>query len=132
MRAAVLRGIRSVEIEDVPAPEPGPGEALVRVTAVGVCGSDVHYYADGRIGETVSEPGQVVGHELAGVVERLGPGTEGPQLRPGTRVAVEPAVNCGECERCETGHPNQCPNVRFYGTPPVKGRAPSPSTSPTR
>lgn len=125
MKVAKLRGIRDVAIEEVPVPEPGPGEALVRVTRVGVCGSDVHYYAHGRIGDAVIQPGQIVGHEFAGVVERLGP--PGPldqgasDIQPGTRVAVEPSVNCGHCDRCEAGCPNQCPNVRFFGTPPVQG-----------
>ncbi len=122
MKAAVLRGIRKVAIEDVPAPDPGPGEALVRVTCVGVCGSDVHYYAHGRIGDAVVKPGQIVGHEFAGVVEKTGERLPGdPDIAPGTRVAVEPSINCGHCDCCVAGHPNQCPNVRFYGTPPVQG-----------
>ncbi len=119
MKAAVLRGIRKIAIEDIPVPEPAQGEARVRVTSVGVCGSDVHYYVNGRIGDAVVKPGQIIGHEFAGVVEKLGPGVTEPE--PGTRVAVEPGINCGLCEPCQTGRPNQCPNVLFYGTPPVQG-----------
>ncbi|MHC5055433.1 MAG: zinc-binding dehydrogenase [Planctomycetota bacterium] len=119
MKVAVLRGIRDVAIEDVPVPEPGPGEVRVRVTRVGVCGSDVHYYSHGRIGTVAAEPGHVAGHELAGVVDARGPGVEGPAV--GARVAVEPAINCGECERCLAGFPNQCLECRFISLPPHKG-----------
>jgi L-iditol 2-dehydrogenase len=73
----------------------------------------------GRIGDQVIEGDHIAGHEFAGVIDALGPGSEGPAV--GTRVAVEPSVNCGRCERCVTGHPNQCPHVVFYGTPPVQG-----------
>jgi L-iditol 2-dehydrogenase len=119
VRAAVLKGIKQVQIEERPVPEPKRGEARVRVTSVGVCGSDVHYYAQGKIGDQVIEGDHVCGHEFAGVVDKLGPDTDGPA--PGTRVAVEPSINCGTCEQCESGHPNTCPNVIFYGTPPVQG-----------
>ena len=83
-----------------------------RVTRVGVCGSDVHYYSRGRIGDAVMGPGHVAGHEIAGVVDALGPGVGSPPV--GARVAVEPAVNCGECERCIAGFPNQCLRCRQY------------------
>jgi len=119
MKVAALRGIRKIEIEQRPVPEPEPGEALVRVTCVGVCGSDVHYYVDGRIGDALVKYPLVIGHELAGVVEALGEGVDYPPV--GARVAVEPSINCGCCECCLTGRPNQCPHVRFYGTPPVEG-----------
>jgi L-iditol 2-dehydrogenase len=119
MKAAVLKGIKKVVIEDRPVPEPRRGEARLRITSVGVCGSDVHYYVQGKIGDQIIHGDQIAGHEFAAVVDALGPDTDGPA--PGTRVAVEPGINCGQCECCETGHPNQCPNVRFYGTPPIQG-----------
>lgn len=121
MKAARLRGIRDVEIDEIPVPEPGPGEARVRVTRVGMCGSDVHYYAHMRIGYAVCEPGHIAGHEAAGVVDKLGPDIEDDRLAVGARVAVEPHVNCGACERCLTGHPNQCPHARFISSPPYPG-----------
>ena len=138
MKAARLRGIRDVEIDDIPIPEPGPGEARVRVTRVGMCGSDAHYYAHMRIGYAVCEPGHIAGHEAAGIVDKLGPGPspvgdglsvgranapglEDDRLAVGTRVAVEPHVNCSACERCLTGHPNQCPHARFISSPPYPG-----------
>jgi L-iditol 2-dehydrogenase len=119
MKAAVLAALRRIEMRELPRPEPGPGECLLRVTSVGVCGSDVHYYVEGRIGDQVAEFPHIVGHELAGVVEALGEGVSSPAV--GTRVAVEPSVNCGSCEQCVSGRPNTCPNVAFYGTPPVQG-----------
>jgi len=122
MKAARLRGIRDVEIDEIPVPEPGPGEARVRVTRVGMCGSDVHYYAHMRIGYAVCEPGHISGHEAAGVVDKLGPDIEDDRLEVGARVAVEPHVNCGACERCITGHPNQCPHARFISSPPCVHR----------
>src|ERR1700687_5859255 len=118
MRAARLYGPRELRIDDVPAPEqPGAGDVLVRVTAVGLCGSDLHYYCDGRIGESTPSAPLVLGHEFAGSIEAIGPGVEG--LREGQQVAVDPAIPCGVCESCVEGHPNICPTVRFAGTPPT-------------
>ncbi|MBN1808904.1 MAG: NAD(P)-dependent alcohol dehydrogenase [Planctomycetes bacterium] len=119
MKAAVLHGKFDLRIEDIPRPEPSAGEVLLRVRSVGVCGSDVHYFVDGRIGSQVVDAPQTVGHEFMGVVEALGPGVSG--IEPGTRVAVDPNMNCGSCRWCRAGRPNCCPNVRFYGTPPVPG-----------
>src|ERR1700712_1229491 len=98
MRAAVLRGPGDVVIEDRPAPNAGPGEVVVRVSSVGVCGSDTHYYDHGRIGRFVMERPLVLGHEAAGEVTELGPGVTG--LTVGQRVSIEPGVpdlTCGQC-----------------------------------
>ena len=119
MRAARLYGPGEVRVDEVPRPSPGPGEALVRVEAVGICGSDVHYFREGRIGTTVASEPIVLGHEASGVVEEVGEGVEG--LEPGDRVAVDPAVPCGRCEWCRRGDPNLCPYVKFLGTPPTDG-----------
>jgi L-iditol 2-dehydrogenase len=100
-------------------PEPGPGQLLIEVSAVGVCGSDVHWFTEGRIGElSVSGP-LVLGHEAAGVVRALGPGTG--RIRVGQRVAMEPGVPCRRCRACRSGQYNLCPDVRFFATPPVDG-----------
>lgn len=108
-----------IELEDRPVPEPGPGQLLVEVSAVGVCGSDVHWFTEGRIGElSVSGP-LVLGHEAAGVVRALGPGAG--RLRVGQRVAMEPGLPCRRCRACREGHYNLCPDVRFFATPPVDG-----------
>ncbi|MBM4018817.1 MAG: NAD(P)-dependent alcohol dehydrogenase [Planctomycetes bacterium] len=119
MKALVLHGIRDLRVEEVRKPRPGPGQVLVRVRAVGLCGSDVHYYTHGRIGEQVVREPMIVGHEGAGEVAALGPGVEG--LTVGRRVAIEPAISCGRCEYCVTGRPNLCPTVRFCSTPPNDG-----------
>jgi L-iditol 2-dehydrogenase len=119
MRAAVQTGIGRIEIVERPVPRPGPSEALVRLRAIGICGSDVHYYADGRIGDAVVQFPFLLGHEPAGEVAALGDGVTG--LAVGDRVALEPSLPCGQCETCRTGHPNCCPSVKFLGTPPVQG-----------
>ncbi|GAB4540681.1 MAG: sorbitol dehydrogenase [Anaerolineae bacterium] len=119
MRVARLHGIRDLRIEELPRPSPGPGEVLLKVARVGVCGSDVHYYLEGRIGHQIVTAPLVIGHEFAAWVAGLGDGVEGLQV--GDLVAVEPGIPCGECESCQQGHPNLCPDVRFCGTPPVDG-----------
>jgi L-iditol 2-dehydrogenase len=119
VRAAVLRGAGDVVVEERPDPEPGPGEVLVRVSSVGVCGSDTHYYEHGRIGRFVVESPLVLGHEAAGEVAALGPGVSG--LRVGQRVSVEPGVPDLTCEQCLDGRYNLCPAMRFFATPPVDG-----------
>jgi L-iditol 2-dehydrogenase len=92
---------------------------LVEVTAVGVCGSDVHYYEHGRIGPHVVEAPLVLGHEASGVVVALGPAAV--RHRVGDRVALEPGVPCGRCLQCRSGRYNLCPDVAFFATPPVHG-----------
>lgn len=118
MKAAVLTAPRTIEIQERPVPKPGPGEARIRVAAVGVCGSDVHYYEEGRIGQQIVQYPTLLGHEAAGVVDAVGPGVE---LPPGTRVAIEPAAPCGQCECCQAGQYHICPRVEFLGTPPING-----------
>jgi L-iditol 2-dehydrogenase len=119
MRAARLHGIGDIHIDRVPRPAPGPGEVLLKMAAVGVCGSDVHYYLDGGIGDAVVTAPIIMGHEPSAYVAGLGAGVE--DLEIGQLVAIEPAIPCGHCEMCLTGHPNLCPNVRFCGTPPIDG-----------
>ncbi len=118
-RAAVLHAPNDVRIEERPVPVPGPHEVLVELRAVGVCGSDVHYYEHGRIGPYVVERPLVLGHEPAGVVVALGGRVTA--RRVGDRVALEPGVPCGRCRQCREGRYNLCPGMRFFGTPPVDG-----------
>lgn len=124
MKAARLYGPKDIRIDTIPEPPaPGPGDVLVRVAAVGICGSDLHMYVDGRIGDTVFESPLVLGHEFAGEVIAVGPGaTDGhyQPLHPGQRVAVDPATPFYEHEMYEKGHPNLCPDT-FYGLYPVDG-----------
>ncbi|SDQ91434.1 NAD(P)-dependent alcohol dehydrogenase [Thermostaphylospora chromogena] len=119
MQAAVLRGILDLAIEERPVPEPGPGEVLVQVNAVGVCGSDVHYYQHGRIGDFVVEQPMVLGHESGGVIVGVGPGVD--RARIGQRVSIEPGVPDLTCPECLAGRYNLCPGMRFFATPPIDG-----------
>ena len=119
MRAAYMTGLRQIEIRRVPRPEPGPGEVLVRVRAVGVCGSDVHYYLHGRIGPFVVNAPLILGHECSGEIVAVGAGVSPKRI--GERVALEPGIPCRKCRHCKTGRYNLCPDVRFLATPPVDG-----------
>lgn len=119
MRASLLRGVGEVELAERPVPRPGHREVLVQVTAVGVCGSDVHYYRHGRIGSYVVREPLILGHEPAGVVVALGPGATRHQV--GQRVSLEPGVPDFTCDQCRAGRYNLCPAVRFFATPPIDG-----------
>jgi L-iditol 2-dehydrogenase len=119
MRVSVLRGVGDLVLEERPVPEPGPREVLIQVTAVGVCGSDVHYYQHGRIGPYVVKDPLVLGHEPAGVVVALGPGATRHVV--GQRVSLEPGVPCFQCQQCLSGRYNLCPDMRFFATPPIDG-----------
>ncbi|HOF61420.1 MAG TPA: NAD(P)-dependent alcohol dehydrogenase [Candidatus Latescibacteria bacterium] len=119
MKAAVMRGIRDVRIEDIPVPPVLDEEALVRIRSVGVCGSDIHYYTHGKIGRYVVQPPFLLGHECAGEVVEVGAAVR--NVRPGDLVAVEPGVPCRRCRFCREGRYNLCPDVVFLATPPVDG-----------
>lgn len=115
----MLRGPGDLVVEQRPAPEPGPGQVLVRVQAVGVCGSDTHYYDHGRIGRFVVESPLVLGHEAAGTVVACGPGVT--SRHEGQRVSLEPGVPDRSCAQCLAGRYNLCPDMRFFATPPIDG-----------
>lgn len=119
MRALKLFGPHDLRVLDVPPPEPQPGHALVRVEAVTICRSDIHYFVNGRIGDTVSDKPLVLGHEFAGRVVTAPSGQD--RVREGDLVAVEPAISCGQCRYCQEGSPNLCENLLFAGTPPQDG-----------
>ncbi|WP_417219465.1 NAD(P)-dependent alcohol dehydrogenase [Arthrobacter sp.] len=117
--SAVLRGIGEVAIEERPVPVPAPHEVLVAVRATGICGSDVHYYEHGRIGDFVLDAPMVIGHESAGVITAVGADVDAGRI--GQTVALEPGVPCRRCEQCRAGRYNLCPDVVFFATPPVDG-----------
>ncbi len=116
MKAAFLTGIRRVELGEVVSPVLEKGtDVLLRVVSVGLCGSDIHYFREGRIGDQLVEYPFVVGHECAGVVESVGSLVR--NLKPGDRVAVDPAVVCGTCDQCRQGRTNTCRHLLFLGAP---------------
>ena len=116
MKAMLMTGIREMEMREVADPViERPDDVLLRMEAVGICGSDVHYYTTGRIGDQVVTEPFTLGHECAGTVVEVGPAVK--SLKPGDRVAIEPAVTCGECDQCLAGRENTCRRCRFLGCP---------------
>lgn len=114
MRAVVIHAARDLRVEDRPAGEPGPGQVRVRVRAGGICGSDLHYFQDGGFGAIRVKHPMVLGHEVAGVIESLGPGVR--CLAVGQAVAVNPSLPCGRCRFCQDGAQQHCLDMRFYGS----------------
>ncbi len=120
MRALVLESKRSLSLRDIDLPTaPGPGEVLIRVHTVGICGSDVHYYTHGGIGPFIVREPMVLGHEASGTVVEVGPGVT--DLRPGDRVCMEPGIPDPNSRASKLGIYNVDPSVTFWATPPVHG-----------
>jgi L-iditol 2-dehydrogenase len=119
MRASVLVAQGKVRIEQRPVPVPADDEVLIKVASVGVCGSDVHYYRDGRIGDFILDAPLVLGHEASGRI--VAAGRDVPDSRIGERVAIEPQRPCRVCAQCAAGRYNLCPHMQFYATPPIDG-----------
>jgi len=114
MQSAQLVAPQTIEVRPMPdPPDPGAGEVTVRVRAVGICGSDIHYYLEGGCAGSAALYPSVLGHEPAGEVVAVGRGVE--SVRAGTRVAIEPAITCGACEFCKHGRYNLCENIVFLG-----------------
>ncbi|MBD5155256.1 MAG: NAD(P)-dependent alcohol dehydrogenase [Oscillibacter sp.] len=119
MKVAVMEGIGKMGYTQRPIPNPKDDEVLVKLEYVGICGSDMHYYETGAIGDYVVEPPFVLGHEPGGTVVEVGKNVK--HLKVGDRVALEPGKTCGHCEFCREGKYNLCPDVVFFATPPVDG-----------
>jgi L-iditol 2-dehydrogenase len=116
MKTMVLTGIRRMEMREAPMPAlERPTDVLIRMGTVGVCGSDLHYYTQGRIGSQVVRYPFTIGHECAGTVDAVGPAVT--RVKPGERIAVEPAVHCGACDQCRIGRHHTCRHNRFLGCP---------------
>jgi len=116
MKAVQLTSINTLELAEIPEPGlPGKGQVLLKVEVVGVCGSDIHYFKTGRIGEQLVEFPFIVGHEFSATVIEAGPETE--NFKAGDRVAVDPAMSCGYCDQCMQGRENTCLNLSFLGCP---------------
>ena len=120
MKVAYLIGKKKIIIEEEKEPEiKNDNDVLVRIRCVGICGSDVHYFLEGKIGDQVVEDKIIVGHEASGEVVEVGKNVI--RLKKGDKVAIEPGISCGKCEFCIKGRPNICPYVKFLGTPPING-----------
>jgi L-iditol 2-dehydrogenase len=120
MKSVRLHGVGDLRIHDEPVPITGAGEKLVRIKSVGVCGSDLHWFSEGEVGDAKLERPLVLGHEFAGETE------------DGQRVAIDPAISCGHCEYCEQGHPNLCENMIFAGHGEHDGAMREYASYPTR
>jgi L-iditol 2-dehydrogenase len=118
-RAAVMTKLEHIEIKELPEPEPGPMQAVVRIHAVGVCGSDTAYFKIGRIGDYVVDGPIVLGHEVAGEVAKIG--SDVTNVAVGDRVAIEPGTPCRNCGECKAGRYHLCPDLVFLATPPYDG-----------
>ena len=123
MDALVIHAAGDLRVEDVPTPQVLANQLRVRVRFGGICGSDLHYYQHGGFGTVrVKEP-MVLGHEVAGVIEEVGPGAS--EFAPGERIAISPSRPCGACRFCQMGLQNHCLDMRYYGsamrTPHVQG-----------
>lgn len=119
MKAVYLAEVGRFETREIEVPEPGPRDVLVAVKSCGVCGSDIHYYEHGRIGDFVVDAPLILGHECAGEVVAVG--AQVTTLVRGDRVALEPGIPCRHCKHCLSGRYNLCPDVVFMATPPVHG-----------
>lgn len=115
MKVCVLTGKQKLEWTERPIPQPGRNEVQVKLEYVGICGSDLHFYQEGRLGNWDLDGPLALGHEPGGVVSAVGEGVV--NLKVGDKVAIEPAVGCGECEDCLKGHYNLCKNVKMLAIP---------------
>jgi L-iditol 2-dehydrogenase len=119
MKAAALTAPKTFAFIDQPKPHLQANQVLVKVRRVGICGSDLHFYSSGKIGDVVLQDPFVMGHEFMGEIADTNRLPQSPPM--GTRVAIDPAVPCGKCVFCQTGRGNICPNVKFTGFPPYSG-----------
>ncbi len=119
MDAAVLTEVKNIEIQKREIPTPEADEVLIRIKTVGLCGSDVHYYEHGKIGDFIVEKPIILGHEASGEIVKVG--EKVTELQVGQRVSIEPGATCGKCDHCKEGRYNLCPHVEFLATPPYDG-----------
>ncbi|XP_021922007.1 sorbitol dehydrogenase-like isoform X2 [Zootermopsis nevadensis] len=116
---AVLYKVNDLRLEQRPIPEPDDDQVLLQMACVGICGSDVHYVVQGRIGDFIVKDPMIMGHEASGIVAKVGKNVK--HLKEGDRVAIEPGVPCRICRFCKEGKYNLCPDIVFCATPPVHG-----------
>lgn len=118
-KAIFMQGTNNMIWKDVSVPEIDKNSVLIKIKTVGICGSDLHYYQHGRIGDFIVEGDFILGHEASGEVVKIGEDVK--TLKVGDRVAMEPGVTCGKCEHCKSGKYNLCKDVEFFATPPYHG-----------
>ena len=112
----ILTGIRQMAMADVPDPViNNPKDVKIKMTALGICGSDIHYYTDGKIGSQQVKYPFTVGHECAGIVVETG--RDVTKVKPGDKIAIEPAMPCHQCDQCLQGRQHTCREIRFLGCP---------------
>ena len=121
MRAALLYGKDDLRLEEIPVPDIGAGEVLLRVKAAAICGTDIRMFRNGARGATPGNP-LVLGHEVSGIVESVGPGVSG--YRAGMAVAVAPNMGCGVCDQCVSGNTQMCDTYKAFGINIPGGFAP--------
>lgn len=114
MKTVTAHGAKDLRIENHDVPSPGVGEVLVKMERGGICGSDLHYYNHGGFGTVRLKEPMILGHEVAGRIESVGPNVEG--LSPGQLVAVSPSRPCGVCDFCQNAQQNHCLDMQFYGS----------------
>lgn len=119
MATSVLIEPHRIELQERPVPAPGPNEVLIRVDAIGVCGSDTHFYESGSVGDIVVKSPVVLGHETSGTIVAVGEGVDASRV--GELVAIEPQKPCRRCSLCKDGRYHLCRDMRFYGAWPVDG-----------
>jgi L-iditol 2-dehydrogenase len=116
MKAMVLTGLNRLQLVEKPDPEiNNPEDVLIRMKSVGICGSDIHYYQEGKIGSQVVQYPFTVGHEGAGIIEKTGSSVT--RVKPGDRVAIDPAMPCFSCDQCKAGRFHTCRHLKFLGCP---------------
>ena len=118
-RCLYLDAEHRLTIREMPVPEPVKNQVLIKISANGICGSDLHFYKDGRLGNFVVDRPYIPGHEASGVI--VGFGSEAGKFKEGDRVVIEPGVPCGRCSLCKSGRYNLCPDVVFLSAPPIDG-----------
>ncbi|MDD5011632.1 MAG: alcohol dehydrogenase catalytic domain-containing protein, partial [Phycisphaerae bacterium] len=116
MKALALTALKKLEFLDVPQPKIiNDTDVLLKIAYVGVCGSDIHYYEEGKVGTQVVIYPYIIGHECSAIVEQVGKAVK--NVKVGDKVVVEPAVWCHKCDQCKMGRENTCRNLKFLGTP---------------
>ena len=126
MRALTIHSAKDLRLEQAEAGDPGAGQVRIAMAAGGICGSDLHYYNHGGFGTVRLREPMVLGHEVAGYAEAVGPGVS--MVEEGDLIAINPSRPCGHCVYCNKCQFNHCLNMRFYGSampfPPYPGRIP--------